>query len=134
MAEFGVHCIVSLQGIWAGMLCGTALQTAILSYIVWPTDWKAEVGDNQSVFFFVNASRGEEERIYNRSGGFVCAGFRRRWRWRESEYGAATGTMKSFLALILIRTTRLSDEDPAKDIAAACIVNSSPVHRLGSDC
>ena len=121
MAEFGVHCIVSLQGIWAGMLCGTALQTAILSYIVWTTDWKAEVGDNQSfflfLFFFVNASRGEEERIYNRSGGFVCAGFRRRWRWRELEYGAATATMKSFLALILIRTTRLSDEDPAKDIA-----------------
>ncbi|XP_021315940.1 protein DETOXIFICATION 35 [Sorghum bicolor] len=31
-----------VKGIWAGMLCGTALQTAILSYIVWTTDWKAE--------------------------------------------------------------------------------------------
>ncbi|OAY67064.1 Protein DETOXIFICATION 34 [Ananas comosus] len=30
------------QGIWAGMLCGTALQTAILLYVVWKTDWKAE--------------------------------------------------------------------------------------------
>ena len=25
------------------MLCGTALQTAILTYMVWRTDWKAEV-------------------------------------------------------------------------------------------
>jgi multidrug resistance protein, MATE family len=32
-----------LQGIWAGMLCGTALQTAILMCMVWNTDWKAEV-------------------------------------------------------------------------------------------
>ncbi|KAL6635378.1 hypothetical protein ACP70R_028049 [Stipagrostis hirtigluma subsp. patula] len=31
-----------VQGIWAGMLCGTALQTAILMYMVWVTDWKAE--------------------------------------------------------------------------------------------
>ncbi|KAK1620902.1 hypothetical protein QYE76_026419, partial [Lolium multiflorum] len=29
-------------GIWAGMLCGTALQTAILMYMVYKTDWKAE--------------------------------------------------------------------------------------------
>ncbi|GJM87389.1 hypothetical protein PR202_ga03338 [Eleusine coracana subsp. coracana] len=32
-----------VQGIWAGMLCGTALQTAILMWMVWKTDWKAEV-------------------------------------------------------------------------------------------
>ncbi|XP_020112900.1 protein DETOXIFICATION 35-like [Ananas comosus] len=31
-----------VQGIWAGMLCGTTLQTLILLYIVWKTDWKAE--------------------------------------------------------------------------------------------
>ncbi|XP_072995163.1 protein DETOXIFICATION 35-like [Typha latifolia] len=30
------------QGIWAGMLCGTALQTAILLYIIWRNDWSAE--------------------------------------------------------------------------------------------
>ncbi|KAG2662635.1 protein DETOXIFICATION 34-like [Panicum virgatum] len=36
LLRFGV------QGIWAGMLCGTALQTAILTYMVWRTDWKAE--------------------------------------------------------------------------------------------
>ena len=40
LLRFGV------QGIWAGMLCGTALQTAILTYMVWRTDWKAEVGDD----------------------------------------------------------------------------------------
>ncbi|KAK1620880.1 hypothetical protein QYE76_026397 [Lolium multiflorum] len=31
-----------VRGIWAGMLCGTALQTAILMYMVYKTDWKAE--------------------------------------------------------------------------------------------
>ncbi|XP_072968325.1 protein DETOXIFICATION 35-like [Typha angustifolia] len=31
-----------VQGIWAGMLCGTAMQTIILLYVVWKTDWKAE--------------------------------------------------------------------------------------------
>lgn len=31
-----------VQGIWAGMLCGTALQTAILMYMVCKTDWEAE--------------------------------------------------------------------------------------------
>ncbi|KAM3193874.1 hypothetical protein ACQJBY_070488 [Aegilops geniculata] len=30
-------------GIWAGMLCGIALQTLILIFIVWRTDWNAEV-------------------------------------------------------------------------------------------
>ncbi|XBI35810.1 hypothetical protein VPH35_121446 [Triticum aestivum] len=29
-------------GIWAGMLCGIALQTLILLFIVWRTDWNAE--------------------------------------------------------------------------------------------
>lgn len=29
-------------GIWIGMLCGVALQTVILLFIVWRTDWKAE--------------------------------------------------------------------------------------------
>ncbi|XP_072964747.1 protein DETOXIFICATION 35-like [Typha angustifolia] len=33
---------LGVQGIWAGMLCGTALQTLILLYIVWKTNWKAE--------------------------------------------------------------------------------------------
>uniref|UniRef100_A0ACD5ZGD7 Uncharacterized protein n=1 Tax=Avena sativa TaxID=4498 RepID=A0ACD5ZGD7_AVESA len=30
------------QGIWAGMLCGTALQTAILLLVIWKTDWEDE--------------------------------------------------------------------------------------------
>ncbi|EMS59826.1 Protein TRANSPARENT TESTA 12 [Triticum urartu] len=33
----------AISGIWAGMLCGTALQTGILMYMVFKTDWKAEV-------------------------------------------------------------------------------------------
>jgi MATE family multidrug resistance protein len=39
---FGYLLRLGVQGIWAGMLCGTALQTAILTYMVWRTDWKAE--------------------------------------------------------------------------------------------
>ncbi|VAH54857.1 unnamed protein product [Triticum turgidum subsp. durum] len=31
------------MGIWAGMLCGIALQTMILLFIVWRADWNAEV-------------------------------------------------------------------------------------------
>ncbi|ONK63767.1 uncharacterized protein A4U43_C07F18720 [Asparagus officinalis] len=31
-----------VEGIWAGMLCGTALQTLILLVIVWRTNWKEE--------------------------------------------------------------------------------------------
>lgn len=32
-----------LQGVWGGMLCGIALQTLILLFVVWRTDWKSEV-------------------------------------------------------------------------------------------
>ncbi|XP_040376990.1 protein DETOXIFICATION 35-like [Oryza brachyantha] len=31
-----------VKGIWAGMLCGTAMQTAVLMYMVCQTDWTAE--------------------------------------------------------------------------------------------
>ncbi|XP_043715558.1 protein DETOXIFICATION 35-like [Telopea speciosissima] len=31
-----------VEGIWSGMLCGTALQTLILLFIIWKTDWKDE--------------------------------------------------------------------------------------------
>uniref|UniRef100_A0A8I7BFG8 Protein DETOXIFICATION n=1 Tax=Hordeum vulgare subsp. vulgare TaxID=112509 RepID=A0A8I7BFG8_HORVV len=34
--------IYGVGGIWAGMLCGIALQTSILIFIVWRTDWNAE--------------------------------------------------------------------------------------------
>jgi hypothetical protein len=30
------------------MLCGTALQTAILLLVIWRTDWEAEVSDEAS--------------------------------------------------------------------------------------
>ncbi|KAM0931628.1 hypothetical protein ACQ4PT_000232 [Festuca glaucescens] len=33
------------QGIWAGMLCGTALQTAILLVVIWKTDWEDEAAE-----------------------------------------------------------------------------------------
>nr|QEY08347.1 MATE efflux family protein member 2a [Crocus sativus] len=32
-----------VEGIWAGMLCGTALQTLILLVMIWRTNWKDEV-------------------------------------------------------------------------------------------
>ncbi|XP_042479345.1 protein DETOXIFICATION 35-like [Macadamia integrifolia] len=33
---------MGVEGIWSGMLCGTALQTLILLFIVWKTNWKHE--------------------------------------------------------------------------------------------
>ncbi|KAF8691776.1 hypothetical protein HU200_040172 [Digitaria exilis] len=33
---------MGVRGIWAGMLCGTALQTAILLVVIWNTDWEAQ--------------------------------------------------------------------------------------------
>ncbi|KAL5211620.1 hypothetical protein ABZP36_022467 [Zizania latifolia] len=50
---FGYLLRWGLQGIWAGMLCGTALQTAILLYMVCKTDWKAEVTNNHISNIFV---------------------------------------------------------------------------------
>lgn len=35
--------LVNVQGIWAGMLCGTAAQTLVLLAVVWKTNWKSEV-------------------------------------------------------------------------------------------
>ncbi|KAJ4961540.1 hypothetical protein NE237_021450 [Protea cynaroides] len=34
---------LGVRGIWIGMLCGVALQTLILLWITWRTDWKAQV-------------------------------------------------------------------------------------------
>ncbi|KAJ3672190.1 hypothetical protein LUZ60_006911 [Juncus effusus] len=34
-----------VQGIWAGMLCGTTMQTLILCIIVWRTNWKDEAAE-----------------------------------------------------------------------------------------
>ncbi|KAF0898438.1 hypothetical protein E2562_007274 [Oryza meyeriana var. granulata] len=33
---------LGVGGVWGGMLCGIALQTLILLFVVWRTDWKAE--------------------------------------------------------------------------------------------
>jgi Na+-driven multidrug efflux pump len=42
---FCLGCLLRLgaEGMWAGMLCGTALQTLILLAVIWNTDWEAEV-------------------------------------------------------------------------------------------
>lgn len=34
---------ILFQGIWVGMICGTVLQTAILIYIIYKTNWNKEV-------------------------------------------------------------------------------------------
>lgn len=46
MMEFSNNNIESLilQGIWVGMICGTFLQTLILLYIIYQTNWNTEVG------------------------------------------------------------------------------------------
>ncbi|KAJ4956480.1 hypothetical protein NE237_013263 [Protea cynaroides] len=33
---------LGVEGIWSGMLCGTALQTLVLLFIIWKTNWKDE--------------------------------------------------------------------------------------------
>ncbi|KAK7340274.1 hypothetical protein VNO77_20976 [Canavalia gladiata] len=40
---FGYKLGYRVEGIWVGMICGTALQTAILLYIVYKTNWNKEV-------------------------------------------------------------------------------------------
>lgn len=34
---------LNLQGIWTGMICGTLMQTIILIWVTWTTDWTKEV-------------------------------------------------------------------------------------------
>jgi len=34
---------VVFQGIWIGMICGTSLQTLILLYMIYITNWNKEV-------------------------------------------------------------------------------------------
>jgi len=90
------------QGIWAGMLCGTALQTLILLALIWNTDWEAEVCSNvdggYSVFVLSMAANKQwqtgcpsciAEAIYHHGHGRPrrrrngssrgAAGARRRW-------------------------------------------------------
>ncbi|KAK7394741.1 hypothetical protein VNO78_15278 [Psophocarpus tetragonolobus] len=40
---FGYKLGFRVEGVWVGMICGTALQTFILSYIVYKTNWNKEV-------------------------------------------------------------------------------------------
>ncbi|OVA19382.1 Multi antimicrobial extrusion protein [Macleaya cordata] len=41
----GYKAHLGVEGIWAGMLCGTALQTLILLLIIWKTNWKKEAAE-----------------------------------------------------------------------------------------
>eukprot|EP00253_Pinus_taeda_P025060 PITA_25060 len=34
---------LSIMGIWIGMICGTAIQTIVLGFITWKTNWEKEV-------------------------------------------------------------------------------------------
>lgn len=38
----GYYFNLGVGGVWGGMLCGIALQTLILLFVVWRTDWKSE--------------------------------------------------------------------------------------------
>ena len=35
--------LFNLQGLWIGLLCGVLMQTIVLSFIIWRTNWDAEV-------------------------------------------------------------------------------------------
>jgi MATE family multidrug resistance protein len=55
---------LGLQGIWAGMLCGTALQTAILLVVIWKTDWEDKAAQaNERISAWAG------EKIHGGSGG-----------------------------------------------------------------
>ena len=91
------------QGIWAGMLCGTARQTLILLALIWNTDWEAEVCSNvdggYSVFVLSMAANkpwltgfpsciADDEAIYHHGHG------RPRRRRNGSARGAAAGARR----------------------------------------
>jgi hypothetical protein len=42
--EFGLILTADFQGIWSGMIGGTAVQTLILAYLTVKCDWDEEVG------------------------------------------------------------------------------------------
>ncbi|CAL4886061.1 unnamed protein product [Urochloa decumbens] len=49
------------QGIWAGMLCGTALQTVVLLVVIWNTDWEAEAAQaNERISAWGGESESEQ--------------------------------------------------------------------------
>lgn len=42
------------QGIWLGMIGGTVMQTFILLWVTFRTDWDKEVYINKEVLIFIN--------------------------------------------------------------------------------
>ncbi|RLN08412.1 protein DETOXIFICATION 35-like isoform X1 [Panicum miliaceum] len=57
------------QGIWAGMLCGTALQTLILLAVIWNTDWEAEAAQaNERISAWGGGECGSDEQIQQQPG------------------------------------------------------------------
>ncbi|KAF7092170.1 hypothetical protein CFC21_094675 [Triticum aestivum] len=54
------------QGIWAGMLCGTALQTAVLLAVIWNTDWEDEAAQANER---ISAWAGESKQLVHGDAG-----------------------------------------------------------------
>ena len=38
-----LKCIIFFQGMWIGMLCGEGVQSLVLIYMTWRTDWDDQV-------------------------------------------------------------------------------------------
>ncbi|KAG2655159.1 hypothetical protein PVAP13_1NG548301 [Panicum virgatum] len=60
------------QGIWAGMLCGTALQTLVLLAVIWNTDWEAEAA--QAKERIIAWGGGSEEEVEQQQQGGLGTG------------------------------------------------------------
>ncbi|KAJ1255057.1 hypothetical protein BS78_K294000 [Paspalum vaginatum] len=66
------------QGIWAGMLCGTALQTMILLVVIWKTDWEAEAAQaNERISAWSGECQGKQlQDQQGETGGDLKEAFR----------------------------------------------------------
>lgn len=54
--EFGLILTADFQGIWSGMIGGTAVQTIILAYLTVKCDWDEEVAHCTLIFFASSVS------------------------------------------------------------------------------
>ncbi|ERM94950.1 hypothetical protein AMTR_s00009p00209720 [Amborella trichopoda] len=52
---------MGVKGIWTGMLCGTALQTLILLFIIWRTNWNKEAASAIERVQLWGGSEGEKK-------------------------------------------------------------------------
>ncbi|XP_043691386.1 protein DETOXIFICATION 35-like [Telopea speciosissima] len=58
---------MGVKGIWSGMLCGTALQTLILLFIIWKTNWKVEAEQASERVRMWGGQDNEDEKIVTSS-------------------------------------------------------------------